>query len=218
MIDRLSLWMDNEARDGPSNMAIDEWLLKAAEQPVLRVYRWQPDWGSYGYFVPDAEAAQSLAGMKRVRRWTGGGIVDHRNDWTYTLVLPSGEPLAKAKGAASYRVIHEALAEALRTGGRECGCALDRSVSAGGECFKKAVEYDIVDGTGRKIAGAGQRRSLRGLLHQGSVSTEGNEILARDFGARLADHLQDFEIPLEKGLIKEIALDRYASHAWRVRR
>ena len=36
-------------------------------------------------------------------------------------------------------------------------------------CFEKPVAFDIVDGSGRKLAGAGQRRSRRGLLHQGSV-------------------------------------------------
>lgn len=218
VIDRLSLWMDDEARDGPANMAIDECLLNEVDQPVLRVYQWQPGWGSFGYFVTDAEAAQSLAGLKRVRRWTGGGIVDHRGDWTYTLVLPRGEPLAQAKGAESYRVIHEALAEALRSGGCDCECAAGRAAAAGGECFKKAVDYDLIDGMGRKIAGAGQRRSLKGLLHQGSVSRSGDEALAKDFGARLAEHLQAFAFPLDDSVIKEIALARYASEAWQTRR
>jgi hypothetical protein len=40
MFDELKLWVDPVARVAPESMAVDEWLLETAQQPVLRVYRW----------------------------------------------------------------------------------------------------------------------------------------------------------------------------------
>jgi lipoate-protein ligase A len=166
----LELWIDAVGRDGFANMAVDEWLLETVSRPLLRVYRWAPGWGSFGYFVPDAEAAESLAGLKRVRRWTGGGIVDHRADWTFTLAVPARDWLAGMKGAASYREIHAALAAALTAAGHDVRLAAAAAPARGGDCFTHAVEHDLVDARGRKLAGGGQRRSRDGLLHQGSVA------------------------------------------------
>jgi lipoate-protein ligase A len=186
--------------------------------PVLRVYRWLESWGSYGYFVPDAEAAESLAGMKRVRRWTGGGIVDHRNDWTYTLVIPRGVAMAEMRGAESYRVIHLALAEALGGGGVECEVAGERSVSPGGDCFQKAVEFDLLDGAGAKVAGAGQRRTAKGLLHQGSLALAGGEGLARRLAQALSREFQEVKIMVDQLTVAQLVTERYGTLAWRRRR
>ena len=219
VIDRLSLWMDEEARDGPSNMAVDEWLLESSDVPILRVYRWAENWGSYGYFVPDAEAKLALKGLFRVRRWTGGGIVDHRADWTYTLVLPRGEALAEMRGAESYRLIHQALAEALVAGGVECRVAGSRIASPGGECFKKAVEFDLLGSTdGRKIAGAGQRRTSRGLLHQGSLASGADEALGMRLAESLAKDVMLAKLSPDEEQLRAILSQKYATEAWATRR
>ncbi|MEP4079395.1 lipoate--protein ligase family protein [Haloferula sp.] len=218
MIERLKLWMDDVVRDGPVNMAVDEWLLNTATEPVLRVYRWEENWGSYGYFVPDEEAAAALVGLKRVRRWTGGGIVDHRSDWTYSLVLPRGESLAESRGAESYRVIHLALAEALRGAGLACEVSEATEIPPGGECFKKAVEHDLMDGHGKKIAGAGQRRTTQGLLHQGSLAIGGDEALAQRLADALASRVIATMISPDDRALSDILVERYSTEQWRARR
>lgn len=187
MTAELELWIDGAERDGFANMAVDEWLLETVARPLLRVYRWAPGWGSFGYFVPEAEAAASLAGLKRVRRWSGGGIVDHRADWTFTLAVPGRDWLAGAKGAASYREIHAALAAALTAAGHDARLAAAAAPARGGDCFAHAVEHDLIDGRGRKLAGGGQRRSRDGLLHQGSVALpRGAEVDDSRLGGELA--------------------------------
>ena len=82
-------------------MAVDEWLLETATLPVLRVYRWAGEWASIGYFGEVTAARAAFPGVNLVRRWTGGGMVDHRADWTYTIVAPHSEPLAGCRGAES---------------------------------------------------------------------------------------------------------------------
>ncbi|MGC4016651.1 MAG: hypothetical protein QM755_19355 [Luteolibacter sp.] len=202
-------------------MAVDEWLLETAAQPVLRVYRWQPGWGSIGYFGSLAEARGNFPDLDWVRRWTGGGTVDHRSDWTYTLVVPMGFTLAQTRGAESYRVLHAALAAILPLEG------IDARLSDGGDetgaasCFENPVCHDLIDAMGRKLAGAGQRRSRQGLLHQGSVAGAVGHALAMERAARLAQALTGrvepwLAIPPEE----EIALraGRYEDRKWTERR
>jgi lipoate-protein ligase A len=214
VIPRLHLWLDPVPRDGPENMAVDEWLLESAATPVLRCYEWQPGWGSHGYFI----ARDALPPLDRrwVRRWSGGGIVDHAADRTYTLVIPRGQALAEMKGAASYRVIHAALVAALAAAGTPARLAGTLPPAAGGECFLQPVEHDVLDPAGRKLAGAGQRRSIRGLLHQGSVAHR--DWRPEDLAAALADRVEPAALRPDPDDLARRIRTRYGSPAWADRR
>jgi lipoate-protein ligase A len=84
------------------NMAIDEALLREVLEPVLRIYEWNVPAVSLGYFQPAA-----LAGDRPfVRRYTGGGLVDHARDITYTIVVPRAHPWMELSAPESYRYIH----------------------------------------------------------------------------------------------------------------
>ena len=86
-IERLLFWRDSEPRPGPENMAVDEWLLATAREPLLRVYDWEGSWISLGYFTPTHEARQWVreSEVRLVRRATGGGLVDN-----IPRILPEG--------------------------------------------------------------------------------------------------------------------------------
>lgn len=189
VFERLQLWMDPVKRTGPEAMAVDEWLLETARVPVLRIYEWSGDWASVGYFGKIADARAAFPGIGIVRRWSGGGMVDHRADWTYTIVAPQGEPLAGWRGAESYRRIHAELAGIL------CAEGISARLSSGAEetgallCFENPVSHDLLGADGRKLAGAGQRRSRTGLLHQGSVSAGAVGDASRRRAENLADRL-----------------------------
>ncbi|MFT3991228.1 MAG: hypothetical protein QM680_07440 [Luteolibacter sp.] len=214
----MKLWVDPVARSGPEAMAVDEWLVERRLGVVLRVYRWEGDWGSVGYFGKLREAQADFPGLQWVRRWTGGGTVDHRGDWTYSVIVPPGEAAFSWKGAESYRVIHEALAQALGVVGVFARMSSGAEETGASACFENPVCHDLIDARGAKLAGAGQRRTRSGLLHQGSVavelkSPESSLVLAEALAGRLAERWGCIGLELQK---EEIApfLQRYAKNQW----
>lgn len=223
LFERLLLWVDPVQRAGPEAMAVDEWLLETAPTPVLRAYRWAGAWASVGYFGEITSASAAFPGLNLVRRWTGGGIVDHRTDWTYTLVAPQGEPLAGWRGAESYRRIHETLAETLTTEGIAARFSTGDEETGVALCFENPVSHDLVGASGNKLAGAGQRRSRQGLLHQGSVAAGCHDeaksrTRVEDFASRLSKTWELFPIQPDPGDLSRRIDARYASHEWTNRR
>lgn len=205
----LALWIDRVPREGPQQMACDEALLGATNLPVLRVFRWARPWVSAGFFVPWREACDVRPDLPVCRRWTGGGIVVHDGDFTFSLAIPRSDPWALRRPAESYRDLHRALAKALRKAGIET--TLAPQLGAGqSECFAGPVEHDLV-AAGRKIAGGAQRRTKRGLIHQGSV--QGLNLDAH-FGAVLAGclsrRIEDWNAPEElEGAITILTRGKY---------
>lgn len=214
----MELWFDPLARTGPEAMAVDEWLLECAKNPILRVYRWDGAWGSVGYFGKVAEARAQLPGLDLVRRWTGGGTVDHRADWTYSLIVPKNYEVARMKGGESYRAIHEILTGVLKAEGGEPGLSPAKGKS-GGMCFENPVEFDVMDAAGEKLAGAAQRRGKLGLLHQGSVATAGDSRLRGElFAERLAESWWEAEIHPDEDRVARIVSLKYGRKEWLERR
>lgn len=223
VFERLRLWMDPVKRPGPEAMAVDEWLLETAEQPVLRVYGWHGNWGSIGYFGRLDEARAAFPGdIQWVRRWTGGGTVDHRTDWTYTVVSPVGEDLTRLKGAESYRKLHVELAEILRMEAISARLSCGAEETGASLCFENPVNHDLMDDTGRKLAGAGQRRTKHGLLHQGSVAAAcdaaGSGLRARRLASRLAEEWSAVALLPPREALQERMEKRYAAPSWTTRR
>ena len=217
---RMLVWDDDLPRSGPEAMAIDECLLETCEVPLLRIYRWSGEWGSLGYFGEITDAKSAFPGLQWVRRRTGGGVVDHRADWTYTIIDPADGPLARARGDESYRLIHEALAAALSEFGIKCRLSAGEGGSDASACFQNPVRRDLVDADGNKLAGAGQRRTRRGLLHQGSLALcEMPDFgLVENFAKRLARDLEFVQLDPSAALIESKIAAIYGCDAWTHRR
>jgi lipoate-protein ligase A len=105
-------------------------------------------------------------------------VVDHRDDWTYALIIPREHELYEARAPESYRLVHACIAESLNVLAvpamlKEPDKApADVSGKLGpGVCFTRAEIHDVVQPhTGTKIAGAAQKRSKLGMLFQGSIA------------------------------------------------
>ncbi len=167
-------------------MAVDEALLETSALPLLRVYRWDRPNVSVGYFEKIAEARSQHPGQLLVRRWTGGGTVVHGSDAPYSLIVPRGEPFAAVRPGESYRRIHGILATVLRSAVPSVALAAADAPKVSSACFENPVADDLM-ADGCKIAGAGQRRTRAGMLHQGSLQLGSAEFReAREFADQLS--------------------------------
>jgi lipoate-protein ligase A len=162
------------------NMALDFLLLQRypdAGSARFRHYGWRQPAFTFGYsqkigFV--RETLPSGGPFDLCRRPTGGGVVDHRDDWTYSLVIPRGHELEELPAPRSYRIVHACLVEALCAQAVEAelqaSAAPRATAEAAGVCFERAEVHDVLHArTGEKIAGGAQKRNKRGLLFQGSI-------------------------------------------------
>ena len=159
------LHLDSQSHDGAWNMAVDQAWLELSDRPVLRVYPWDQATVTIGYAQNLAKLGGTLPAWPVVRRWTGGGVVLHDQDATYSVIVPASDGWAETRPLESYRLIHAALAQALGDG---CRLAGPEDLIENPFCFVAPALHDVVRGK-VKIAGAGQRRGKLGLLHQGSV-------------------------------------------------
>lgn len=220
--DILEIFDDAIPHAAAVNMAIDETLLLRVQMPTLRCYRWARPAVSFGYFEKWEPVRAAHPHREPVRRWTGGGVVPHGDgeDWTYSLLLPAAaacRAFADAELTKSYRIIHEAAAGALAAVGinnaRTCETSAARTSPA---CFENPVRFDVML-AGRKIAGAAQRRTAAGVLHQGSIRC--GELPARfaeEFAQRLARKVRATAIDLPPEAT-DLATAKYGSLQWLTR-
>lgn len=196
-------------------MALDQALLENCVRPTLRIYGWKRESLSFGYFGRYAEAEECGAGRDLVRRWTGGGIVPHGEDLTYALIVPSAQPGLAFSATRIYQLVHEGLSGALRKLGLEADLLPQARPKVSEACFANPVRFDLVC-HGRKIAGAAQRRTRRGLLQQGSVQS-GLErgVLSRAFAESLGRSI--FPVILSAEALQRadhLEQARYGTDAW----
>ena len=244
MTDRLFATLDVYHNKTPHsaamNMAIDEALLELVAVPSIRFYRWYSRALSFGYFGKFSDVEIYKTERDVVRRWTGGGIVFHGEDLTYSLVIPASDPAFGESSMAIYEAIHRALADALNGIGEHAIVAgagpSHRSsnvkaddpgprntmvtrrpgiIDAGYSCFTNPVRADVML-DGRKVAGAAQRRTHCGLLQQGSIqSINLHNALANRFAHALSANCSEREINeeiLERA--GELTERKYGSSAW----
>jgi lipoate-protein ligase A len=212
----LALVVDPVPRDGALNMAIDEVLVNGAVRPVLRVYRWKSPSVSFGYFGQIAEVEAAWPARDLVRRWTGGGIVPHGDDYTYTLVVPATCPFAREPAVSTYATVHARVAAAIeRHLGRKAALATGSAPKISNACFQNAVQHDIVLGD-EKVAGAAQRRTKAGLLHQGSIQIHGlGDSFTRDLAATFGSVIVEESLAPDLLLQAEtLAREKYATERW----
>ena len=153
------------------NMALDETLLENAPQigkPVLRFYGWIEPAASFGYSQHFAELERATMLRPLIRRPTGGGLVPHAADWTYSLAFPPNHFWYSLKATESYERVHLWIRDAFQKIGVQTELSPTAKKEIPGQCFVGAEKSDVL-WHGRKIAGAAQRRTKTGLLIQGSV-------------------------------------------------
>ncbi|MDQ3315547.1 MAG: hypothetical protein M3505_13165 [Verrucomicrobiota bacterium] len=214
----LQIFRDVEPRSAAMNMALDETLLEHASSPVLRFYGWARPSLSFGYFGSLADLSEMDRTRDVVRRWTGGGVVLHGSDFTYSVILPSKNEVHLPSARFIYTELHEAIRRALRDEGF-VRLAEQNAPKISEACFANPVVADVL-AHGRKIAGAAQRRTRAGLLHQGSIQYEALPCrFAEAFASELSPHLQPQTFApeiLERA--EHLVAEKYGTTAWLRRR
>jgi lipoate-protein ligase A len=166
--------LDSGALDGAEQMALDRGLMERARrtgESVFRVYRWVRPTLSFGrhervagHFDPDRLAAE---GVDAVRRPTGGRVLLHDREVTYSVTAPISDDESLR---TSYRRINSLLVDALASLGVRVEAA---AVSAhrrpgGAPCFAEPSAGELtIDG--RKLVGSAQLREHGALLQHGSI-------------------------------------------------
>jgi lipoate-protein ligase A len=174
--------------DPAANMAVDDALLEFAPRltaPMLRLYSWNRPAATFGYFQKYADAASATRLRPLIRRPTGGGLVPHKRDWTYSFIAPVGHPWHRLDAAASYARMHQWIVDAFAALGLETELASGCHKEIPGRCFVGSEKFDILR-LGKKIAGAAQRRTRDGLLIQGSIQPPRVKFSLHDWHVALA--------------------------------
>ncbi|MGC6424578.1 MAG: lipoate--protein ligase family protein [Lentimonas sp.] len=175
--------LPNAFGNAVTNMGIDAALLTTLPQgyAVFRHYGWIEPTITFGYTqrLSEIEITHKCDEITLCRRPTAGGIVDHRDDWTYALILHRLLPAAQFTANQLYAEVHRSIQTALRNQQiashlapcpRQCGDTQKSLSATASECFRTPAAKDVLLPNGRKIAGAAMKRSRNGLLIQGSIS------------------------------------------------
>jgi lipoate-protein ligase A len=220
--------IDAGPQDGPCNMALDEALLSCFDAehslPVLRLYGWDPPALSIGRYQ-DAEAALQLDlcaadGVPVVRRMTGGGIIFHAQELTYSIVCSPGH-IGEASGVKDgFRRLCGFLLGTYGRLGLDAAFATDRNLAGVrlGErtafCFAGKEEFDVLV-QGRKIGGNAQRRMRGAILQHGSIPLENRVQDALRYlkepapGAAGAVSLAELGLSPDLAKLKEMLVDAF---------
>ena len=200
-------------------MAVDELLLQKASGPILRHYVWKTPQATFGFTQSLSEVRKELSGTPLTRRWTGGGIVPHGTDWTFSLIVPRSAEFASIRPATSYTLIHDCVARAMLLAGVPSRLAAAEESSRGMACFAHPSEHDLLAQTGDKLCGGAQRRTREGILHQGSIQSVN---VPDDFltlvAAAMSPSRHPFENPPSEDEINQLAAEKYAAAEWLNRR
>lgn len=206
-------------------MALDEALLEAMPrlgQPVLRFYGWTEPAASFGYFQKIAEVERATMLRPLVRRPTGGGMVPHDADWTYSLAFPTSHEWYSLRAEESYRRVHEWIKAAFDRLDVPTELAEASRKSGPGQCFVGYEKHDLL-WRGKKIAGAAQRRTRNGLLIQGSVQPPPLSLVKTDWqqamrDAALVSWEESDPNPALRRRAEDLAAQKYSQPAFTRRR
>lgn len=221
--------IDTGPLQGPNNMAIDESLLSSfnpgASDPILRIYGWNPPSLSLGRFQKPQEVidldrcrADSLPVIRRV---SGGGVIYHADELTYSIVCSPEELPSAATVRESFRTLTGFLIDFYQTLGLAAAYAQDTvsDVECLGTrtafCFAGKESFDILI-DGKKIGGNAQRRHKNKIFQHGSIPIVNRAVQGLEYMidrspeyAQGTTSLQDCGVAVDKIMLKSALLEAF---------
>ena len=172
----MDLLLQTPPLDVYAHMALDETLVRLRPNAVsLRFYRWTDTPAvTFGYAQSAAQVRRTLSAHDFTgtycRRPTGGGLVFHLDDLTFSLIFPSAQ-----KPSAIYEELHTLVAHTLGSAAHRvsvhtpAGAYAPAVAGQANACFSNPVQNDLLGTDGHKILGGAIRRFGQTVLYQGSL-------------------------------------------------
>ena len=170
------LIIETQPLDVYGQMAADEALCETMPAPyLLRFYNWKEPGITFGYSqrrkaVAEAIAAADCRITAVTRRPTGGGIVFHETDLTFSFIFPS--PGAYFEPGKTYDRLHRAITAEYSRLGVSFDLLNEKTKDyavndPAMNCFAKPVNMDILY-NGKKVLGGALRKFGGYMLYQAS--------------------------------------------------
>lgn len=157
----------------PKNMAVDAALLEnfsAQDTPILRFYSWEKSFTVGTSQDPQAFDFKDLYDGNYAKRITGGGVLFHGCDLSYSLVLPTSD-FKDMSIKESYEKICSFLINFYKNLGLKTCYAKDDTLTVLHKhafCQVGFEAYDIIVNR-KKIGGNAQRRTKKAIFQHGSI-------------------------------------------------
>ncbi|RJO65237.1 MAG: lipoate--protein ligase family protein [Candidatus Omnitrophota bacterium] len=204
--------------DAYTNMAVDEAIFFAYCEkkaiPTLRLYTWDPPALSLGCAQDPFEELDLKkcvrANIDVVRRISGGGIIFHDQELTYSASCNKEDIQAFGSIADSFKSFCAFLLSMYRTLGL-CPVFANEAVPRlslqrpSVFCFSSCAKYDILIG-GKKIGGNAQRRKKDFIFQHGSIPLEFDAKKATSFLKKDPGRIKEKVCALNEAAGREVDL------------
>jgi lipoate-protein ligase A len=175
--------LETKAASAEENMQLDARLLEnleGQERSILHLYEWERESATFGYFVRPEDlldlAEVKKRGLDLARRPTGGGVVFHLWDLAFSVLVPSKSKLFSTNTLDNYNLVNRLVKEVVKEFicvSEEIGLTPEdapfQDETCTHFCMARPTKYDVML-QGKKIAGAAQRKTKDGFLHQGTIA------------------------------------------------
>lgn len=210
--------IDTGVAEAEVNMSLDAQFLADLNRPILHFYDWARPSATFGHFIDlkkHVDGAQvERHGLAMAKRPTGGGIVFHIWDLAFSFLMPA--ELASENTLENYKFVNEVVLDVVREYHSLEPIIIPENAPLMGPncnhfCMARPTIYDVVY-NGRKIAGAAQRRTKKGYLHQGTISLVAPDVaLLKDVllsQEEIVAAMETFAFaPLQMGQLKKARID-----------
>jgi lipoate-protein ligase A len=211
------------------NMALDEKIFNRYLEdgiPAFRIYGWNAPSFTYGVSQkPESDIDMSrcaLDGVQAAKRMTGGGILFHHNEITYSLVCAKDDIGELDSVFVSYRRICAFLISFYRSLGLDASFALEaedfkKRCAPHELCSASREKYDIVI-NGKKIGGNAQKRKRRAVFQHGSIPLSVDWAFVRRYARSLPEDVssgvttltEELKIVPDKRTLEDILISAVA--------
>jgi len=203
--------IQDESLSAKENMATDDALLSSYEEnddAILRLYSWENSFTIGVSQKFDNYPITSVYNGNYAKRITGGGVLFHGHDLSYSLVIPT--PLLEGFNIKeSYEKICSFLLKFYEKLGLDAKYVKDfedMELSKNEYCQVGFEAYDILV-NGKKIGGNAQRRTKKAIFQHGSIPIFRND--DESLNGKIGYTLEDFNIQLDYEKVKRLLIEAF---------